>query len=307
MANIELGAALRSNARNEAILAGRSRAQGITLVRTRLGAGEQAPPGAAVTEIPFAHHLAALGGGDDSYVGVPIFTSRGFPHAALTVRAAAGIASPADLAGKRVGIADLAGSEALWTRGVLAHEFGVPGAAVTWVGEHGAAGPALAGGEFVSRDTSIAAELLSGGVDAAVLPAEALSAGDSSVQRLFPDARAEARRYHEKTGFFPVLSVVVVAREVVRRYPWVVLNLYSAFLDSKLQAITDGAALLAPYLDAGVIDAATGRALGGDIYTYGVSQQKDLIETAAAYAQEQGLSSSLLALEQIFYPPTLEL
>jgi 4,5-dihydroxyphthalate decarboxylase len=275
-----------------------------------LAPGEAAPAGTAVTEIPFAHHLAALGAGDDSKVGVPIFSRRGFPHTAMVVRADAGIDSPSALAGKKVGIADLAGSEALWTRGALAHEFGVDTSSVQWFGEHQGASPEWGGGNLVSRDSSVGEQLLAGQLDAAVLgadPSLAAVAGDSSIRRLFGDARGEARRYHDKTGFFPVLSVVVVSRDVVRRFPWVVLNLYSAFLDSKLQAISDSAALLAPYLDAGVINAATGRALGGDIYTYGVSQQKDLLEAAAGYASEQGLSSSPLGLEEIFYPPTLEL
>ena len=303
MSNIELSAALLSNARNEALLSGRSRAQGIDLRTSRLGAGG-APPGAQVTEIPLAHHLAAVGAGDDSFVGVPIFTTRGFPHTQLVVRPAAGISAPGDLAGKRVGVADLGGSEALWARGALAHEFGVAGSSVDWVGEHGS-GPQAAG-ELLSRDSSVAEALVGGELDAALLAGGALAEGDSA-KRLFADPRAEARRYHEKTGFFPALSVVVVAREVVRRFPWVVLNLYSAFLDSKLQTVADGAGLLAPYLDAGVIDGATGKALATDIYTYGVTQQKDLLETAAAYAHEQGLCSSALGLEQVFYPPTLEL
>jgi 4,5-dihydroxyphthalate decarboxylase len=101
--------------------------------------------------------------------------------------------------------------------------------------------------------------------------------------------------------------VIVVSRDVVRRFPWVVLNLYSAFLDSKLQAIAENSARLAPYLDAGVVDGGAGRALGSDIYPYGVTPQKDLLEAAAAYAHEQGLTPSVLSLEQIFYPPTLEL
>ena len=50
---------------------------------------------------------------------------RKFFHTGVLVRTDAGISSPADLHGKRVGVPEYQQTAALWTRGILRDEFGV--------------------------------------------------------------------------------------------------------------------------------------------------------------------------------------
>ena len=69
--------------------------------------------------------LIAIARGDTRFVGLPIFTTRRFFHTSILVRRAAGIETPADLRGKRVGVPEYQQTAALWGRGVLQHEFGV--------------------------------------------------------------------------------------------------------------------------------------------------------------------------------------
>jgi 4,5-dihydroxyphthalate decarboxylase len=133
-----------------------------------------------------------------------------------------------------------------------------------------------------------------------------LSTG-TTITRLFPDPRAESIRYYEKTGFYPINHCVVVRRDVVERYPWVVLNLYSMLLEAKLLAQADSLATLTPFLEAGLVDARSAEALRTDLFVYGVQAQRDILEMITQFSFEQGLTPRKLGLDELFYPPTLEL
>jgi 4,5-dihydroxyphthalate decarboxylase len=71
--------------------------------------------------------------GDQAWTAIPVFPSRGFFHARILVRRDAGIGGPGDLAGRRVGVPEYQQTAALWTRGVLQHEFGVSPGDMEWV------------------------------------------------------------------------------------------------------------------------------------------------------------------------------
>jgi 4,5-dihydroxyphthalate decarboxylase len=222
----------------------------------------------------------------------------------LYVRADSAIDGPGALAGKRVGVSDLAISEALWTRAALTHQCGVASDSIEWFGEAGASALASRHARALASGQSALGALAAGDLDAALLSAPS---ADAALRPLFADTRAEARRYHEATDYFPILSVVVVSAAVVERYPWVVLNLFSAFLDAKLQASADAAARLGPFVDTGTVSAATAKALGADLFPYGVAAQRAELEAAATFAREQQLTVDAVALGDMFYPPTLEL
>jgi 4,5-dihydroxyphthalate decarboxylase len=99
----------------------------------------------------------------------------------------------------------------------------------------------------------------------------------------------------------------VVRRDIVERYPWVVLNLYSMFLEAKQIAQSDSLATLSPFLDAGLVSQEEAEALRKDLFIYGVQGQREILETITEYSNEQGLTPRRLELEELFYPPTLEL
>lgn len=86
------------------------------------------------------------------------------------------------------------------------------------------------------RDTSISAMLLSGEVDAAISPRvpDAFVQCGGKIVRLYPEYRAEEMRYHAATGIFPIMHVIAMRRAVFERYPWVAMNLLSAFEQAKV-------------------------------------------------------------------------
>src|SRR6201999_1610070 len=67
------------------------------------------------------------------FVALPIFVVRRFHHSGLLVRPDAGIKTPKDLEGKKVGVRAYSVTTGVWTRQVLIDEFGVDNDKVTWV------------------------------------------------------------------------------------------------------------------------------------------------------------------------------
>src|SRR3712207_3424288 len=80
----------------------------------------------------FAKFISLTSQGDDSLVGIPVFVSRAFRHSSLYVRADSDITRPEQLAGKRVGLPEWAQTAAIYSRGMLAHDFGVDLTSIHW-------------------------------------------------------------------------------------------------------------------------------------------------------------------------------
>ena len=330
MGNLELSAAIRMNPRTAPLITGAVQPQGIDLHVSVLEPSELYWRALAfedfdIAELSFSSLMASYGHGIDNWVALPISTQRSFFHTGTLVRDAAGVATPADLAGKRIGVSEYQQTGALFTRGILQHEFGLDPRDCHWFMErppeksHGGAmgfePPPGIDLQYISVDTDIGRMLEAGTLDAAVMyntsrnlvdRATVVFGPGSGVSPLF-DRRAEAARYFQKTGFYPMNACVAVRREVVERHPWVVLNLYSAYLEAKAQSRRAARGDLDALLDAGVADQHTREAMDFDLFPYGVIANRELLETATLYSFEQGLVPRRLELAELFYPPTLEL
>ena len=343
MGNIELSLAINANPRSLPVLTGRVSPQGIDLRCSRLHASELfwrqlGFQEFEISEMSMSSLLIALSHGIDTWVAIPIFTTRHFFHTGVLVREDSGIEEPLQLAGRRVGVPEYQQTAALWTRGILQHEYGLDPKSMTWFMERppekshgGATGFSPPPGinlDYIPTNTDMGEMLMRGELDAALhylagtnnlvdRSSTPLGNEGSGVRYLF-DRRLESSRYFKKTGFFPINHCVVVRKDIVERYPWVMLNLYSAFLEAKQIASAESLAGSAnsssisstgldPFLDTGLIDTETRDALRTDLYPYGVNSNREILETIAEYSFEQGLSARKLELNEIFYPPTLEL
>src|SRR5579863_10545437 len=78
-----------------------------------------------VSEMSMSSLLIATARGPTPWLALPVFTTREFFHTRILVRSDAGIAAPADLRGKRVGVPEYQQTAAIWGRGALENEFGV--------------------------------------------------------------------------------------------------------------------------------------------------------------------------------------
>src|SRR6185295_15010962 len=84
------------------------------------------------SEMSLSNYLIALGHDDKRFIALPVFPSRVFRHSYIWINTKAGIVKPADLKGKRVGIADYSMTALLFVRGLLQHEYGVTPQDIHW-------------------------------------------------------------------------------------------------------------------------------------------------------------------------------
>jgi 4,5-dihydroxyphthalate decarboxylase len=331
MADLQLSIAMQPNARSRAVLDGRMKPEGIELQFTALHPSEifwrqLRFQEFDVSEMSMSSLLITIANGNRDWVAFPVFTTRRFFHTGIWVRNDRGIEKPGDLKGKRVGVPEYQQTAALWGRGVLQHEFGVLPTDIEWfmerteeVSHGGATGfrppPGLKFNRIPAHD-SIGAMLLDGRLDAAlhylagnnvVDRSRANLADHTEVRLLFADQEAEARRYFAKTGLFPINHAMVVRRSVAERHPWVVLNLYNAFLEAKERWLASVSEAAQTHLLLGLLPPEAGAALRQDPFPYGVVANRKVLETIAQYSHEQGLTPRMLSLDEIFPSNTLAL
>ena len=127
---LELSVALSDNPNTRPLIDGHVEAEGIRLIPSAVHPSEmfwrQLRFGEFdVSEMSMSSLLISTARGPTPWVALPVFTTREFFHTRILVRADAGIAAPADLRGKRVGVPEYQQTAAIWGRGVLQHEFGV--------------------------------------------------------------------------------------------------------------------------------------------------------------------------------------
>jgi 4,5-dihydroxyphthalate decarboxylase len=259
--------------------------------------------------------------GDRRFVGIPVYPSRRFRHEHVWINTRAGIRSPADLKGKRVGVQEFVQTAALWIRGFLQHDHGVRTQDLEWhFGGYNEPDPNFkprieldlppeVRARVIPGDQCIDAMLERGELDA-VLPAVPASflKGSPNVARLFPDFRATEEDYFRRTRIFPIMHVVVVKREIYEKYPWVAQSLYKAFVKAKelaIRRLTTSPPLHAtlPWLTEQI--EATQRVMGKDYWSFGLEENRHVLETAAQYALEQGLlAKPLERIDDLFAAET---
>src|SRR5262249_10648465 len=250
---LELGIALSDNPNTRPLIDGEVQAEGIGLTTTTLHPSEMFWRQLRfaefdVSEMSMSSLLIATARGPTPWVALPVFTTREFFHTRILVRREAGIASPADLRGKRVGVPEYQQTAAIWSRGVLQHEFGVHAREIEWFmerppdrshgGATGFAPPAGVRFNQIPPSTDIGNMLVAGELDATLLYLTNPNLVDRSrldlnahpsIRPLFADRAAEGRRYFAKTGLYQINHTVVVRRSLLERHPWIALNLFSAF------------------------------------------------------------------------------
>jgi len=326
---LELSIALSDNDRTRPLLEGRVAPQGISLVPTMVHPSEmfwRQPRFAEfdVSEMSMSSLLISVARGDTRWAAIPVFTMRKFFHSSIIVRTDAGISAPADLRGKRIGVPEYQQTWAIWSRGVLQHEFGVHAREIEWFMERnpdkshgGATGFQPPAGVRVSQippTTNIGEMLVRGELDGALHYLVDRNLVDRSTvdisgatRTLFPDPAAEGRRFYAKTGLYPINHAVVVRRALLETHPWIALNLYSAFVAAKEEIARYGRSYLQWYFEAGLLDGGVERTLAdNDPLAYGFKAARPVLETIAQYVHEQGLSARRVALEEIFAPSTLD-
>jgi 4,5-dihydroxyphthalate decarboxylase len=265
-----------------------------------------------VSEMSFAKVVSLLSQDDRSIVPLPVFVSRVFRLSSIYVRPDGPVKAPADLRGKRIGVPEWAQTAAIYSRGYLVHELGIPLAAIEWVqagvNESGRVEKValnLPPDVRLQRapDKTLNGMLLAGELDAVLSarPPQAFAAGQ--VMRLYPSYRDAEEAWFRKTGIFPIMHVVALRRDVFDRDPWVAMNLAKAFEEAKRRSLArlgDITASHAPLAWLGDYVARLRELFGDDPFPYGVEPNRRTLDAFLRYAFEQGVCHRLLEAEHLF-------
>ena len=258
-----------------------------------------------VAEVSASSYLAARDRGWPVRA-IPVFLHRRFRHGFMFVNTGKGIAKPADLRGKRIGVKTLMTTAVLWMRGILQEQYGVALDSIEWFAELDD-DVQLGADVTVTRlpDAKSLETMLAEGELDAVFHADIIRpmlAKDPRVARLFPDHKAEEITYFQKTGIFPIMHVTGIRKEIADEHPWLAVNLFRALNQSKAIAmkrmVNPRIVPLAWYRAAWEEQEAV---LGPDPWEYGLTDKnRRNLETLVNYSHSQGLIRRRLALEELF-------
>lgn len=253
------------------------------------------------------------------FIALPIFLMRAFHHGGLLVRPDSGVRTPKDLEGKKVGVRAYSVTTGVWTRGVLADEYGLDASRVTWVvddEEHVAAlrlpanvvhapeGASLV--EMMARGDIQAGFSGNAGLGRAGAPVAGWEAGRRAsgdvYPDLFPDAREREADWRRRTGIYPMHGTIVVKESVLKAHPWVAKSLFDAFTNAKdewlpkMRSGESASASDAKYR--GLMEI-----VGPDPLPFGVANNIRTIEALERFTWEQGLIPHRMGLSDLFVDP----
>jgi len=268
-----------------------------------------------VSELSMGKYSAMVAAGDRSLCAIPVFPSRVFRHSSIYIRSGGPVASVADLRGKRIGVPEWAQTAAIYTRGLLTHEYGIGLDQVEWFqagvdqpGRQEKVELSLPKGVNLTRvpDGTLDQMLLTGELDAIATarPPRAFRDQRPEVVRLFRDPQAVEEAYFRKTGILPIMHVVVCRREVVEANPWVCMNLFTAFDEARrrsIQRLGDLTVSRAP-LPWVAEHARKMATLFGELFPYGIEPNRTTLDAFLNFCFEQGVCSKLLQPEDLFVP-----
>ena len=99
---------------------------------------------------------------------------------------------------------------------------------------------------------------------------------------------------------------MIVRRKIAEKDPWVVLNLFKAFERANEIAQRQRMAHVEYHIASGLLPPEAKTALDTQVLRHGIKFNRNILETAARYSHEQGLTPRLMKLEEIFAASTLD-
>ena len=270
-----------------------------------------------LSELSSSEFISMTGHGDCPFVALPVFPSRVFRHGFIFINKRAGIRSPKDLEGKRIGVPLYTQTAAIWIRGHLTHQYGVNLDMIRWVqgavekaGSHGKPRvPALLKPveiEINASGHSLGELLARGEIDALIGSRQPETLGrHPDVARLFPDYRDVEREFYKQTKIFPIMHIVAIRQDVYEKNPWIARSLYEGFVEAKNWALarmrfSGSQCYMLPWQFADVDE--INEVFGGDPWPYGIEVNRRTLEALVQYMVEQHFIARRTPPEELFVP-----
>jgi 4,5-dihydroxyphthalate decarboxylase len=221
---------------------------------------------------------------------IPVVPIHLFHHGDFLKNVHAGIESPLDLAGKRVGTRTYTVTPGVLDRGILSQEFGVDLDAITWV---------LAEPEHVAqvedhypanvvpgKNENLFPRLASGDLDAGIAGSNLRGERSPNVVPLFPNAEELDRAQYERTGIVPAFTVITVKTALLDEHPWLAEALYDGFAAARANGVEASPGV------AKIVD--------GDPVPIGLSTNRASFEELLALGHEQKILTKPLTVDDLF-------
>jgi ABC-type nitrate/sulfonate/bicarbonate transport system substrate-binding protein len=242
------------------------------------------------------------------FTAVPVFPARVFHHGAILYNTKAGIRSPRDLEGRKVGVhRGYTVTTGVWIRSILQHQYGVDLNKIMWLlsgDEHVAEYRAPANVIPIEKGQRLEDMLASGEIPAAVN----VEMEHPDVKPLIPNPVEAGFDALRRTGHYPINHTVVVRNELLDAHPDLAADIFNAFAEAKrnyVERLRNGRIAEPSGTDERykrVMDIT-----GADPLPYGIEPNRGMIEAILEYAGEQGIISRPFTMEELFAPGTLEL
>jgi 4,5-dihydroxyphthalate decarboxylase len=252
-----------------------------------------------ISEMAITTYICARAHGK-RFTALPIFLVRAFHHGAILVNTRAGIRSPKDLEGRRVGVnRGYTVTTGLWARSVLQDEHGVDLSKVTWV---------LSGDEHVAEYVPPAnvvpiepgrkmSDMLASGELAAAIGVEI---EHPDVKPLIPNALEAGLEALRTRGHYPINHTVVVRDDHIAAHPDLAPDIFNAFAQSKR--------LYVERLKAGKIEKPTAvdnvhrRVMDiiGDPLPYGIEPNRRVLEDLVRHSLTQKIIDRPVGVDELF-------
>jgi 4,5-dihydroxyphthalate decarboxylase len=252
-----------------------------------------------VCEMAITTYICARAHGK-KMTAIPVFLVRAFHHGAILVNANAGVQSPRDLEGKRVGVnRGYTVTTGVWARSILQDEYGVDLSKVTWVlsgDEHVAEYRPPANVVPIEKGKKMADMLASGELVAAI----GVETDSPNVRPLIPNALDAGLAALKRNGHYPINHTVVIRDELLQQHPGLAADVFGAFAESKR--------LYLDRLRAGKIEKLTETdrlhqrvmEIIGDPLPYGIEPNRRVIEELIGHAVTQKIIDRPFRVEDLF-------
>jgi 4,5-dihydroxyphthalate decarboxylase len=181
------------------------------------------------------------------FVLLPATISGRFQHHCIGYNVEHGTLSPKDIEGQTVGVRTYAQTTGLWVRGILQHEYGVDLNKVTWLTvdeSHLTEYRDPPNCERLQAGKKIDQMMLEGEIAAAILGVDMPK--DARVRTLIPDALGAAEKWYQREGIIPINHMFAVHKDISRKRPDVVRELFRMIRESRALAPAAVAAALPP-------------------------------------------------------------
>ena len=231
---------------------------------------------------------------------VPVFLLRAFHHGAILVNTKAGIRTPKDLEGRKIGVnRGYTVTTGLWARSILQDEHGVDLRKITWV---------LSGDEHVAEYRPPAnvvpiepghkmADMLASGALAAAIGVEV---DHPDVKPLIPDALEAGLAALRRRGHYPINHTVVIRDELLAAHGDLAVDVFNTFAESKR--------LYVERLKAGQIEKPTAvdqlhrrvMEIIGDPLPYGIAPNRLVLEELVRHCRTQGIIAKPVTVADLF-------